>query len=158
MIGPNVRLAQGERVVLVLLQVAGLVLLGFDITAAVRSWDTPTAIDPGSVAFVWYIVVFWLEVIAIVGLAITFARTKRMPLMAPSVLIIVGAHFVPLAFVFGQPIMMLAAVLTTAAGVAVLFLPGKVAAPSFWCGVFAAPIFVVLGAVALISTTAALGT
>lgn len=139
------------RVVLVVLQVAGIVLLGFGITAAVRYWGTATAIDPGSAAFVWYVVVFWLEIIVCVTLAVLFVRTKRTHLVAPTVLIIVGVHFVALAFVFGQPIMMLAAVLITAAGVAALFLPRTVAAPSFWCGVLAAPIFLLLGTVALVA-------
>ncbi|HWM17255.1 MAG TPA: hypothetical protein VNP97_11780, partial [Microbacterium sp.] len=119
-------------------------------------WNTPTAIDPGSAAFGWYIVVFWLEVIVIVGLAIFFARTKRAHLLAPTVLVIVGVHFVPLAFVFGQPIILLAGVLITAAGVAAFLLPRKTVAPSFWCGVLAAPIFLILGAVALVAGAGAL--
>ena len=76
--------------------------------------------------------------------------------LAGSALIIVGLHFVPLAFVFGQPIIMLAAAVITAAGVASVFLPGKVAAPSFWCGILAAPIFLILGAVALVAGIGAL--
>jgi hypothetical protein len=144
------------RVVLVVLQAAGIVLLGFGITAAVRAWETPTAIDPGSAAFVWYVVVFWLEVIVCATLAVFFTRTKRSYLVAPTVLIIVGLHFVALAFVFGQPIMVLAAVLITAAGVAALFLPRTIAAPSFWCGVLAAPIFLVLGTIALVAGVGAL--
>ncbi|GAA3201009.1 hypothetical protein [Microbacterium terregens] len=145
------------RIVLVVLQVAGLVLVGFGIPAAVQHWNTPTAIDPGSTAFVWYIVVFWLEVVVMIGLAILLTRTKRAQLIAPAVLVIVGVHFVPLSFVFGQPIILLAALLITAAGVAAVLLPHKTAAPSFWCGILAAPIFLILGTVALVAGNGALG-
>ena len=69
----------------------------------------------------------------------------------------VGIHFLPLAFVFGQPIMVLAAVLFTAAGIAALLLPWKVAAPSFWCGILAGPIFLGPGAIAFVPALAALG-
>lgn len=140
---------RGWRILLVGLQVAGLVLLAAGIWAAVRYWSTPTAIDPGSAAFFWYVVVFWLEVVVGVGLAILFARTARAHLIAPMVLIIVGLHFFPLAFVFGQPLLLVAALLITAAGVAALLLPRTVAAPSFWCGILAAPIFLVLGVIFL---------
>jgi hypothetical protein len=144
------------RVLLVTLQVGGLILLGFGITAAVRYWDTPTTLSSGSPALVGYIVVFWLEVAAIVVLTIFYVRTKRMHLIAPTVLIIVGVHFVPLAFVFGQPIIMLAAVLITAVGVAALFLPRSVAAPSFWCGILSGPIFLAIGTWALVAGWSAL--
>ena len=140
----------GWRVVLVVLQVGGLALLGFGIPAAARNWSTPTAIDPGSVAFVWYVAVFWLEVAAILALAIFLIRKKRGELIASWVLVIVGLHFVPLAFVFGQPIILVAAALITVAGVVSFFLPRRIAAPSFWCGILAAPTFLVLGAVALV--------
>ena len=65
------------RIVLVLLQVAGLALMAFGIPAAVQYWNTPTALDPSSPALTWYIVVFWLEVIAIVGFSIYFVRGGR---------------------------------------------------------------------------------
>ena len=144
------------RIVLVLLQLAGLALMAFGIPAAVQHWETPTALDSGSPAVFWYIVTFWLEVIAIVGFSIYFVRSGRGALIAPLVLTVVGLHFVPLAFVFGQPIIMIAALLITAAGVAAAFLPERVAAPSFWCGILAAPIFVMLGAIALVAGMGAL--
>lgn len=143
------------RFVLAVIQVAGLVLVGFSITAVMGNWNTATAIDPGSAAFVGYVIVFWIEIIALVLLAVYLIRTKRSQLIAPTVMIIVGLHFVPLTFVFDQPIIMVAAVLITAAGVVALFLPSKVAAPSFWCGIVAGPIFVALGTAALIVGVAA---
>lgn len=144
------------RVLLVALQVGGLVLMGFGITGAVRFWETPTALSSGSPALTWYIVVFWLEVAVIVALTILFLRTKRAHLIAPTVLIIVGVHFVPLAFVFGQPLIMMAAVLITAVGVIALFLPRSVAATSFWCGILSGPIFLAIGAWALVAGWGAL--
>jgi hypothetical protein len=38
----------------------------------------------------------------------------------------------------------------------ILFLPRRFAAPSFWCGLLAAPIFVLLGCVALVAGVGAL--
>lgn len=144
------------RIVLAALSVAGLVLVGLGIPIAIRNWNTPTALASGSPALVWYIVVFWLEVAAMVGLAIFYARTKRTHLVAPTVLLIVGVHFVPLAFVFGQPIIMLAAVLLTVAGIVALVMPRTAAASSFWCAVMAAPVLLVLGTVCLIGGASAL--
>lgn len=144
------------RAVLVLLQVAGLVQVGFGIPIAIRNWNTPTTLGSNGPALVGYTVVFWLEIIVCVALAVLFTRTKRTHLIAPMVLSIVGVHFVPLSFVFGQPIMIVAGVLITAAGVAALFVPRRAAAPSFWCGLLAAPVFVVLGAVSLIAGAGAL--
>jgi hypothetical protein len=145
------------RVVLGVLSAGGLVLLGLGLPTLIRNWAGPTAMVSGSAALIAYIVVFWLEVAVIAGLAIFYARTDRRHLLAPTVLIVVGTHFAPLSFVFQQPIMMLAAVLVTAAGVASLFLPRQVAAPSFWCGILAAPVFLVLGTVSLVAGKGALG-
>jgi hypothetical protein len=139
------------RVVLVVIQVAGLALLGFGLPPLIRNWGSATALQPGSTALVWYIVVTWIEIIAIAAIAIWLVRTKRSELIAPPAMIVVGLHFVPLAFVFGQPILMLAAVLLTAVGFAAFFLPRTVAAPSFWCGVFGGPVFLAVGATCLIS-------
>jgi hypothetical protein len=145
------------RIVLGALGVGGLVLLGLGLPTLIGNWSAPTAMVSGGAGLIAYIVVFWLEVAVIAGLAIFYARTERKHLLAPTVLIVVGLHFVPLSFVFGQPIMMLAAVLVTAAGVASLLLPRQVAAPSFWSGVLAAPVFLVLGTVSLVAGRAALG-
>lgn len=144
------------RVILGVLSAAGLVLLGFAIPIAIRYWDTPTTLTRGNPALLGYIVVFWLEMLAIVGLAIFYARTKRPHLLAPTILIVVGVHFVPLGIVFGQPIMLVAAVLTTAAGVAALLLPRAHVASSLWCGILSAPVFLVIGAVALSAGATAL--
>ncbi|SDG47922.1 hypothetical protein [Microbacterium pygmaeum] len=145
------------RVLLVLLQVGGLVLAGFGIAGAIRHWDTPTTLASGSPALTGYIVVFWLEVAAIIALTIFYVRTDRTFLVAPTVLIIVGVHFVPLAFVFGQPLIMVAAILITAVGIVVLFLPREVAAPSFWCGILSGPVFLGIGTWALVAGLGALG-
>ncbi|MFJ3404099.1 hypothetical protein [Promicromonospora sp. NPDC090134] len=145
------------RVVLGALGAGGLVLLGLGLPTLIRSWGTPTAMSSGSLAVIAYIVVFWLEVAVIAGLAIFYARTDRQHLLAPTVLIVVGTHFAPLALVFEQPILMLAAVLITVAGVVSLFLPSRVAAPSFWCGILASPVFLVLGTISLVAGRSALG-
>lgn len=139
----------GWRLVLAALGAAGLVLVAVGIPVAIRHWNTPTAIDFRSAAFTWYVVVFWVEVIAIVVLAIVLSRQHRGELIAPVVLVIVGVHFVPLTFVFQQPIIMLTALLVLAAGVAALFGSREVAAPSFWAGILAAPVFLALGAISL---------
>jgi len=147
----------GWRIVLVLLQLGGLALLGFGIPIAVQHWSTPTAIDSATTALAWFIVIFWIEVIVIVGFSIYFVKTGRTALIAPLVLTVVGLHFVPLAFVFGQWILLVAAVLITAAGVAAALLPQRIAAPSFWSGILAAPIFLALGAVCLVTGAGAVG-
>lgn len=145
------------RIVLVLLQLMGLVLLGMGIPVAIEYWETPTAIDSASAALVWYIVIFWVQVIAIAGFAMYFIKTGRTALVAPLVLTVVGLHFVPLAFVFAQWILLVAAVLLTAAGVAAALLPQRIAAPSFWAGILAAPLFLLLGTICLVAGTGALG-
>jgi hypothetical protein len=132
------------------LSALGLALLGFGIPAMIRAWDGGTAIEPGTSAFTVYVVVFWLEVIVGVVGAILLIRRKRSELVAPLILVIVGVHFIPLAWVFGQGILLLAAVLLVAAAAAAIALRGR-AAPSFWCGVLAAPVFVVLGAWSLLT-------
>jgi len=54
----------------------------------------------------------------------------------------------------GAPL--LAAVLATAAGIAALVLPRRNTSPSFWCGILAAPVFVVLGTISLVVGATAL--
>lgn len=133
------------RVVLAVLGLGGLALAAVCIPAAIRQWGSPTAIAPGSAAFIVYVVVFWVEVAACIGLSIWAVRSGRSDLIAPLVLLVVGIHFVPLAFVFGQPIMAVTgAVLAVVAVVAALVPPGA-AARSFWCGLIAAPVLIAVG-------------
>ncbi len=144
------------RVILAVLSAGGLVLLGFAVPIAIRHWSSPTTLTRGNPALLGYIIVFWLEVLVIVGFVIFYARTKRPHLLAPTILIVVGIHFVALAFVFGQPIMLVAAVLVTAAGVAALRLPRQNNASSFWCGILGAPVFLVVGTICLVAGATAL--
>ena len=133
------------RVVLGALSLGGAALAGVSVPAVIRAWSSPTAIVVGGPAFIWYIVIFWLEVIAIVVLAIWATRRKRQDLIAPLVLAIVGIHFLPLAGVFAQPIYAVAGVLLTAAAVVAALVPDKAAARSFWCGILAAPVLLGVG-------------
>jgi hypothetical protein len=110
----------------------------------------------GNPALLGQMIWTWAEVVAIVVIVVILVRKKRTELIAPSVLIAVGVHFFPLAFVFGQPIIFLVGVLVTIVGVVALFLPRRVAAPSFWCGILAGPVYVVFGAIALLTARAAL--
>lgn len=144
------------RVVLVAIQVAGLALVGFGLPPLIRNWGSPSALVSGSPALIWYIVIAWIEIIAIAAIAIWLVRTKRSELIAAPAMVIVGLHFVPLSFVFGQPILMVAAIVLTAIGIVAFFLPRRVAAPSFWCGILGGPVFLVIGAVSLLAGLAAL--
>jgi hypothetical protein len=144
------------RVALVVIQLAGVALLALGIPTAIQHWDTPTAMVPENPALFWQGLWTAVEVVAIIVVVIVCVRLKRTYFIAPIVLLAVGTHFFPLAFVFGQPIIFVAGILVTAAGVAALFLPRKACAPSFWCGVLAGPVFVVLGAIALFAGRAAL--
>ncbi|GAA1998384.1 hypothetical protein [Microbacterium ulmi] len=144
------------RVVLGILSLAGIALAALSIPTAIRSWSTPTVIDPKSAAFVVYIVVFWIEVAACIALAIWATRSGRPDLIAPLILAVVGIHFLPLAAVFGQPIMAVAGVLLTAIAVVAAFVPADHVARSFWCGVFGAPVLLAVGAWCAVAGTQAL--
>lgn len=135
------------RIVLAVLGLGGAALAGISVPRLIRSWSDPTALVVGGPAWTVYIVVFWIEVIALVVGAIVLTRTGRTEFIAPFALLIVGAHFFPLAWVFEQPIIFLAAVLLTAAAIASALLPRAKCAPSFWCGILAGPIFLVLGTI-----------
>lgn len=139
------------RVVLAVLGLAGCALAGVSIPRLIRAWGEPTAIEFGSAAWTIYIVVCVLEVVALVVGAIVLARTRRSEFIAPFALLVVGVHFFPLAFVFGQPIILATAVLITAAAVAAALLPREHCAPSFWCGILAGPIFLVVGTICALS-------
>jgi hypothetical protein len=133
------------RVVLGAISLGGAALAGVSVPASIRNWSEPTAISWGGAASVWYIVIFWLEVIAIVVLAIWATRRKRQDLIAPFVLAVVGIHFIPLGWVFMQPIFVLTGVLVTIAAVVAGLVPDKTAARSFWCGILGAPILLGVG-------------
>ncbi|MFV0435251.1 MAG: DUF6609 family protein [Leucobacter sp.] len=145
------------RILLVIIQLAGAGIVGLGVPTIIKNWNTPTAMVAGNPALLGQMIWTWVEVVAIVVIVVILVRKKRTELIAPCVLIAVGVHFFPLAFVFGQPIIFLVGVLVTIAGVVALFLPRRVAAPSFWCGILAGPVYVVFGAIALFTARAALG-
>lgn len=137
----------GWRVVLAVLGLAGAALAGISLPAAIRNWSGPTAITVGTPAFIAYIVVFWLEVAAMIALAIWATRRKRQDLIPVFVLAIVGIHFIPLAWLFLQPIYAVAGVILAVLAVVIARLPDAYAARSFWCGLLAAPVLLAVGAV-----------
>lgn len=145
------------RVLLGAVQLAGLGLVAIGVPPLIRFWGADTALTPDNPALLGYIIVFWVEVVVIVVLAIWLIRTKRAQAVAPMVLIVVGVHFFPLGFVFGQGILFVAGVLVTAAGVAALVWRRRDVAPSFWCGILAGPVFVLIGALAAATGRAAVG-
>lgn len=135
------------RVVLAIISLAGIALAAFCIPVLVRNWGAASAFDAKSTAFIVYIVIFWIEVAAIVGFAIWASLTGRSDLIAPIVLAIVGIHFLPLAWVFAQPIMAVAGVLLVIVAAVAMFVPAEDIARSFWCGVLGGPVFLVIGAI-----------
>lgn len=144
------------RVILAVLSLAGAALAGISLPQALRNWSEPTAISTGTPAFIVYVVVFWLEVAAMIALAIWASRKKRQDLIPVFVLAVVGIHFVPLAWVFGQPLFFVAGMLLIGISVIAAYRPEKIAARSFWCGLFAAPVLLIAGAVCIVAGFAAL--
>lgn len=124
---------------------AGAALAGLTLPRLIRGWGDPTAVVVGGPAWTAYLIVFAIEVVAIVVAAVWLTRTGRSEFIAPAVLAVVGLHFVPLAWVFGQPVMLLAGVLLTGAAILAAMLPRTKAAPSFWCGILSAPVFLAVG-------------
>lgn len=145
------------RVLLAVLGLGGAALAGVSIPTAIKHWQTPTAIEVGGPAFIAYIVVFWLEVIAIIVLAIWASRRKRKDLIPVFVMAIVGVHFVPLAWVFGQPVLFIAGMLLIGISVIAAYLPDKVAARSFWCGIFGSGVLLIIGTISAVVGFGALG-
>lgn len=133
------------RVVLAVLGLAGIALAAISIPAAIRHWSSPTAITAGSAAFIVYVVVFWVEVAACIGLSICAVRAGRSDLIAPLVLLVVGIHFLPLAWVFGQPIMAVAGIIASAIAIGAALVPADTVARSFWCGLVTAPVLLAIG-------------
>lgn len=142
------------RVLLAGLSLVGLVLAGIGAWLAVLTWDTVSAIAPGTVGFVVYLVAFWVEFIAASILAFIVIRRGRSDLVAPIVLAIVGIHFFALAPAFGQPFLFVPAVLLTGIAAVAGLAPAGEAARSYWCGVLAAPVFLATGAWAAIVVAA----
>lgn len=139
------------RFVLGICALAGAALAGLSLPRLIRGWGDPTAVVVGGPAWTAYLVVFAIEVVAIVVAAIWLSRTGRSEFIAPAVLAVVGLHFVPLAWVFGQPIMLLAGVLLTGAAILAAVLPRTKAAPSFWCGILSAPVFLAVGTASVLA-------
>ncbi|MDR2997998.1 MAG: hypothetical protein LBU78_07755, partial [Microbacterium sp.] len=123
------------RVLLAVIGLGGIALVGLSLPAAIRNWSGPTAIEVGGPAFIAYVVVFWVEVIVMIVLSIIATRRKRSDLIAPLILAVVGIHFVPLAWVFAQPVYVLAGILVTIVAAIATRPPLKIAARSFWCGI-----------------------
>ncbi|MFH8251715.1 hypothetical protein ACH3VR_15210 [Microbacterium sp. B2969] len=139
------------RVVLAVLGLGGLALAAVGIAMAVRVWETPTAIEPGTPEFFFYVVVFWVELIGAGIIAFFTIRAGMSDFVAPIVLGVVGIHFFALAPVFHQPFLFFPAVLLTAAALAAAFIASDDVARSFWCGLFGAPVFLAFGAWAAVA-------
>lgn len=134
------------RVVLGVLSLAGIALAAMSIPLAIRNWHAPTAIDPRSRAFRLYVIVFWVEVVCAVVLSILPVTAGRSDLIAPLILVVVGVHFFALGVVFHQPLLHVAAVLLTVISVLAALVTAGDIAPSFWCGILGAPVFLAVGA------------
>ena len=145
------------RVILAALSLCGAALAGITIPAVIRNWTQQTAIEFDGPAFAWYVAVFWLEVVAIIGLVLLASRRKRGDLIAPLVLAVVGIHFIPLSWVFMQPIFFVAGAAATAVAVFAAVVPDTAAARSFWCGLLGAGTLLVIGAACASAGFEALG-
>lgn len=133
------------RMVLAVLGLAAAALTTSSLPLAIKHWNTPTALTSRTGAMRTYLIVFSTEVILAAALALLAVGADRSDLMAPLILGVVGIHFVALARVFAQPVLYLAAGILTAVAVVAGFVPGDSIARSFWCGVFGAPVLVVIG-------------
>lgn len=135
---------------------AGLALAVPSILIAIRNWGEPSAISTGATAFTVYIVIVWVEVIAGGVLGFLAIRSGHSEWVAPLILAIVGIHFFALAFVFAQPVLHLSGALITLIAIVAFFLPRGLAAPSFWCGLLGAPVFLVIGLWCLVAGRSAM--
>ena len=132
------------RIVLAGLGVAGLALAVPSILTAIGNWSEPSAFTSGTSAFTLYLIVFWVEVIIGAVASFFLIRTSQTENIAPLILAIVGVHFFALAVVFGQPVLL------------AFVLPRDTAAPSFWCGILGAPVFLGIGLWCLLAGYSAL--
>lgn len=144
------------RVVLAVISLGGLALAAVSLPLVIAHWGAATAFSTGP-AFLVYTIVFWLEVIAIVVLAVWASRRKRGDLIAPLVLAVVGIHFLPLAWVFGQPVFAVTGVIVTIIAVVVALRPDAVAARSFWCGLLGGSVLLASGVWCAVAGWQALG-
>ncbi|MFV4914575.1 hypothetical protein PFZ49_13810 [Microbacterium lacticum] len=144
------------RVVLAGLGVIGLVVAGFAIPLVVRHWSDGTAMRFQGTAWVAYLIVVAIEVVACVALVVWVTLARRSDLIAPLILAVVGIHFAPLAFVFGQPIMAWAGAALTVIAVVAALLPASDIARSFWCGLLGAPVLLLAAIPCLLVGRAAL--
>lgn len=145
------------RAVLGVLGLAGLVLAALAIPLVVRHWSAPTALRFEGAAWTAYLVVVAIEVVACVALAVWASLAERADLVAPLILAVVGIHFVPLAFVFRQPIMAVAGIVLAVVAVVSALVPAGEIARSFWCGLIAAPVLLIAGGACLVAGRSALG-
>lgn len=144
------------RLVLAGLGVAGLALAVPSILTAIGSWSEPSAFTTGISAFTLYLIVFWAEVIIGAVASFFLIRTGQTENIAPLILAIVGIHFFALAVVFGQPVLHVAGLMLTIVAVVAFILPRETAAPSFWCGIFGAPVILGIGLWCLLAGRSAL--
>lgn len=144
------------RIILGVLSAGGLALAVPSILLAIRHWSEATAIDAGTTAFTVYVVVFWAEVIAGGVLSFLAIRSGHSDWVAPLIFAIVGIHFFALAMVFAQPVLHLAAAVLTVIAIVAVVLPRDIAAPSFWCGLLGAPVFLAIGLWCLLAGRSAL--
>ncbi|MFB7892003.1 hypothetical protein ACFC1I_07385 [Microbacterium sp. NPDC056044] len=131
---------------------AGLALAVVGSVLLARQWATPTAIEPGTTAFVFYIVVFWVELAFAVVLAILAVRAGWSDFVSPALLALVGLDLVVLAPALHQPFLFVPAVLLIGVAGWALFAPSDDVARSFWCGILGAPVFLAAGAWAALAT------
>ncbi len=134
------------RAVLGLGSLAGLALAVVGTILLVRVWATPTAIEPGTTAFVVYVVVFWVELAFAVVLAILAIRAGWSDYVAPALLALVGLDLIALAPALRQPFLFVPAVLLLGTAGWALLAPSDDVARSFWCGILGAPVFLAAGA------------
>ena len=120
------------------LAVAGGVLLA-------RLWATPTAIEPGTAAFVLYVVVFWVELAFAVVVSVIAIRGGWSDFVSPALLALVGLDLIVLAPALQQPFLLFPAVLLFVVAAWALFAPSDDVARSFWCGILGAPVFLAAG-------------
>ncbi|WP_424464140.1 hypothetical protein [Pseudoclavibacter helvolus] len=135
------------RIVFGVLSLAGVALLGVTLPTAIRNWSSATALQVDSLPFTIYIVMVALEVVGGLIAAFFLLHRKKGELMAPVMLLIVGLHWVPMIWVFEQPFLAPASIWAVAVAIAAFFLPREKQAPSFWCGILAAPVFLLTGVI-----------